>query len=87
MDIDSFGLDKTNIIWMPSKPSEHRLLHGKVPGDYFFLELAERPKGPLAIALGGWGHGIILLRFWFGWWLGAQPFSDVDNAEIAIAAC
>ena len=63
MDIDSSGMDKTNIIWMPSKPSEHRLLHGKVPGDYFFLELAERPKGPLAIALGGWGHGIILLRF------------------------
>mgnify|MGYP006087040319 CR=1 FL=1 len=53
MDIDSFGMDKTNIIRMPSKPSERRLLHGKVPGDYFFLELAERPKGPLAIALGG----------------------------------
>lgn len=42
MDIDSFGMDKTNKSGLPSKPSERRLLHGKVPGDYFFLELGER---------------------------------------------
>jgi AraC family transcriptional regulator len=53
MDNDSFGMDKTNNLSLPSKPSERRLLHGKVPGDYFFLELAERHKGPLTIALGG----------------------------------
>ena len=53
MDIDSFGMDKTNKSGLPSKPSERRLLHGKVPGDYFFLELGERHKGPLTIALGG----------------------------------
>jgi AraC family transcriptional regulator len=53
MDIDSFCMDKTNPSGLPPKPSQRRLLHGKVPGDYFFLELGERHKGPLAVAFGG----------------------------------
>lgn len=53
MDIDSFGMDKTDSTDLTPKPSERRLLDGKVPGDYFFLELGERHRGPLAVAFGG----------------------------------
>ncbi len=53
MDIHSFDMDKTYSPVVPSTPSERRLLHGKVPGDYFFLELSARHRGPLAVAFGG----------------------------------
>lgn len=33
--------------------ARQRLLHGQVPGEYFFLEIAERTEGRLAVAFGG----------------------------------
>ncbi|WP_221031993.1 helix-turn-helix transcriptional regulator [Actomonas aquatica] len=46
-------MDISNTVRRGSTLTKQDLLHGKVPGDFFFRELAERHHGPMAVALGG----------------------------------